>query len=243
MGDRGEAGECPRIVWDGSELDWVDPRGRRLYLRGVGWDFLAEWPFNEAHKRILREYRPQRIYRLALFIPCAYGKPYSQSYIHYLIRRVTAPYIRAGLIHEIILTNAGVVPRELDEYWPYTAYDWNPLRETGEIRECYRRVLEQRITEYLRRFSDYYRGYAAYLRTNSDSWKALERAASRLGLKIENYAPHSVPEEEIREAGLGLGYEEDPDLILVTRTALNSLAESLKEKLGALLEDEASSTG
>ena len=226
---REEAKYCPRVVWDGSELDWVRPRGARLYLRGVGWDFLAEWPFSEAHENVIRYYRPAKRYRVGLFIPCAYGKPYSQSYIHYLIRREIAPLLRRGLVHEIILTNAGVVPRELDEYWPYAAYDWNPLRETGEIRECYRRVLRERIMDYINRFRDYYDRFAAYLRHDSDSWFALREAARSLGVPIRNLAPETVPREEVEEAGLGLGYDEDPDIVLVTPSALRSLRRGLEE--------------
>ena len=205
----------------------------RVYLRGVGRRYLSEWPFNEAHEKILREYRPARHYRLGLFIPCAYGKPYSQSYIHYLFRRTLAPYIREGLVHEIILTNAGVVPRELDEYWPYTAYDWNPHMETEEIRACYRRVLKKRITDYLTAFSGYYDEFAAYMRHDSDSWAALREAARELGLEIINLAPPSVDPRELEEAGLGLPeYMQDPDLLLVTKTALERLDEGLRRLLG-----------
>ncbi len=223
---------CPRVVWDGSELDWVEPRGLRLYLRGVGRDFLEGWPFDAGFRRVLEEYRPRRVFRLGLFVPCAYGKPYSQSYIHYLFRRAIAPYLRRGLVHEIILTNAGVVPRELDEYWPYSAYDWNPMFETPEVRECYRRVLAERVRGYIERFRDYYERFAAYLRWDSDSWAALRDAAEDLGLEIANLAPRSVPREEVEEAGLGLGYEEDPDIVLVTRTALESLRRGLESLLG-----------
>lgn len=223
---------CPRVVWDGSELDWVEPRGLRLYLRGVGRDFLEGWPFDAGFRRVLEEYRPRRVFRLGLFVPCAYGKPYSQSYIHYLFRRAIAPYIRGGLVHEIILTNAGVVPRELDEYWPYSAYDWNPAFETPEVRECYRRVLSERVRGYLERFRDYYEGFAAYLRWDSDSWAALREAAEGLGLEVRNLAPRSVPREEVEEAGLGLGYDDDPDIVLVTPTALESLRRGLESMLG-----------
>lgn len=223
---------CPRVVWDGSELDWVEPRGLRLYLRGVGRDFLEGWPFDAGFRRVLEEYRPRRVFRLGLFVPCAYGKPYSQSYIHYLFRRAIAPYIRSGLVHEIILTNAGVVPRELDEYWPYSAYDWNPAFETPEVRECYRRVLSERVRGYLERFRDYYGAFAAYLRWDSDSWAALREAAEGLGLEVRNLAPRSVPREEVEEAGLGLGYDDDPDIVLVTPTALESLRRGLESMLG-----------
>ncbi len=199
----------------------------------MGRRFLSEWPFNEAHERLLSEYRPRRRYRLGLFVPCSYGKPYSQSYIHYLFRRVLAPYIRRGVLHEIILTNAGVVPRELDEYWPYTAYDWNPHMETREVRECYVDVLRSRILDYLRAFQGYYEGFAAYLRWDSDSWRALQAAAREAGVEVENLAPKRVPERELTRAGLGLPeYMQDPDLLLVTETALEKLRRGLEERLG-----------
>ncbi len=232
MGDIRDKRGCPLVVWDGRELDWVKPRNGRLYLRGVGWRFLAEWPFDEAHRRIIESYKPRKKYRLGLFIPCSYGKPYSQSYIHYLVRRAISEYLSAGLVHEIILTNAGVVPRELDEYWPYTAYDWNPLMETREIRECYKAVLKQRIKDYLESFKDYYEGFAAYLRWDSDSWRALREASLQLGLRIENLAAKEVDKEELEEADLGLGYRADPDLVLVTRSSL----EKLRRMVEALVE-------
>lgn len=223
---------CPEVVWDGGEIDWVRPRGGRLYLRGVGDRYLSGYPFEDGFKRILREYRPPAG-RLALVLPCSYGKPYSQSYIHYLIRRATAPFIRNGLIHEVIVTNAGVVPRELDEHWPYTAYDWNPAYETPEVKKCYTSVLARRLEEYMRRFQDDYTGWAAYLRWDSDSWKALQTAAGRLGVSVPNLAPKTVPRGEVEEAGLGLGYDRDPDIVLVTRTSLQALKRGLKELLQA----------
>jgi len=231
MGDRGQERLCPWEVWGGDELDWVKGHAR-LYLRGVGWRYTAGWPFDEAHERVIRDYKPGRRYRLGLFIPCSYGKPYSQSYIHYFIRKAIAPWLRAGLVHEIILTNAGVVPRELEEYWPYVAYDWNPRFETPEVRECYRRVLAERILGYLKAHGGYYEGIAAYLRWNSDSWAALREAASALGLTVENLAARGVPESEIREVGLGLGYEDDEDIVLITRTSLESLRRGLERILG-----------
>jgi len=230
---REEGLECPRVVWDGSELDWAKPRQGRLYLRGVGLDYLVNDAFEEGFRRLLSDYKPKRRYRLGLFIPCSYGKPYSQSYIHYLMRRAIAPWLREGLVHEIILTNAGIVPRELDEYWPYVAYDWNPAKETEEVRKCYRRVLASRIEGYLKAFRGYYGAFAAFLRWESDSWAALKAAASRLGLEVPNLAPRSVPAEEVREAGLGLGYDEDPDIVLVTPTALQALRRGLENLLGA----------
>jgi len=231
VGDSREGGGCPWVVWSGGELDWVTPPAR-LYLRGVGRRYLSEWPFSEAHELVVSRYRPGRRYRLGLFLPCSYGKPYGQSWIHYLIRAAIAPWLREGLVHEIILTNAGVVPRELEEHWPYVAYDWNPAHETPEVRECYRRVLAARIEDYLRAHGRWYEGLAAYLRWESDSWAALRSAAERLGLAVENLAPRSVPQRELEEVGLGLGYERDEDSKLVTPTALASLRRGLERLAG-----------
>ena len=129
-----------------------------------------------------------------------------------------------------MLTNAGVVPRELDEHWPYAAYDWNPAYETPEVRECYRSVLRDRIIAYLEVFRGYYRGFAAYLRWDSDSWAALRDAAETLGLHIENLAAREAPREELEEVSLG-GLYQDPDLILVTRSSLNKLVDGLRRLL------------
>ncbi|MCE4614366.1 MAG: DUF5591 domain-containing protein [Desulfurococcales archaeon] len=236
MDDRGKEGICPGVVWSGGEYDWIPPRGERLYLRGVGWKFLAEWPFNEAHRKLLVNYRPSRKYRAGLFIPCSYGKPYSQSYIHYFIRKTIANYIRKGILHEVILTNAGVVPRELDEHWPYTAYDWNPTKETTEIKKCYKNILKQRIRDYLGKFGEYYESYIAYLRWDSDSWMALKEASKELGYTVPNLAAENVPLIELDELDLGLGYKLDPDLILITPTSLKNLVNGLESIIGEVVK-------
>ena len=220
---------CPRAVWRGENLDWVEPRGCREYIRGVGLDYLMHPAFVEGFSRLLREYRPPRG-RLLLFLPCSYGKPYSQSFIHYMIRRVLWRNNLLDKVHEVMLTNAGVVPRELDEHWPYAAYDWNPSYETPEVKQCYRSVLRDRIIAYLEAFGEYYRGFAAYLRWDSDSWAALKDAAETLGVQVENLAAREVPREELEEVSLG-GLYQDPDLILVTRSSLNRLVDGLKKLL------------
>ncbi len=221
------------LVWDGRELDWVDPctvnECCREFLRGVGERFLTGRVFEEAFRRLLDSYAPPRG-RLLLLLPCSYGKPYGQSYIHYHIQ---AALVRGGFygrVHQVIVTNAGVVPRELEEYWPWCAYDWNPAYETPRVKERYVEVLAERLQKYLGRFRDYYTGFAAYLRWDSDSWRAVVEASGRLGLEFVNLAPRSVPREEVEEVGLG-GVYRDPDIVLITPTALNSLVRGLAELL------------
>ncbi|NPA04989.1 MAG: hypothetical protein GXO09_02695 [Crenarchaeota archaeon] len=222
------------VVWDGRELDWVDPCEVndccREFLRGVGGRFLTGRVFEEAFKRLLERYEPPRG-RLMLILPCSYGKPYGQSFIHYHIQSVLVREGFYGRVHQVIVTNAGVVPRELEEYWPWCAYDWNPAYETREVKEEYVRVLASRLEKYIGRFRGYYTGFAAYLRWDSDSWRAVRLASSRLGIEIPNLAPRSVPGEEVWEVSLH-GVYRDPDLVLITPSSLRGLADGLRRLLG-----------
>ncbi len=221
------------VIWSGEELDWVKTDVRR-FLRGVGLNYLLNEWFEEGFRKLINEYRPPRErYRLGLILPCAYGKPYSQSYIHYLIRSVIKDYLTSGLIHELIVTNAGVVPRDLDEYWPYCAYDWNPSHETPEVKACYTAVLADRLEAYLRRHGWRYDALAAYLRWDSDSWRAVDEVSSRLGRSIPNLAPKHVPADEVREVGLN-GLYVDDDLVLITPTSLKSLRRGVEGILKGL---------
>ncbi len=219
------------VVWSGEELDWVHTAPeRRLYFRGVGLNYLVNKAFEEGFRKLIREYSPSRKYALGLIIPCSYGKPYSQSFIHYFIRRAIREYLVSREIHEVIVTNAGVVPRELDEFWPYCAYDWNPMHETPEAKECYVEVLSDRLAQYLRKNMRYYEGLAAFLRWSSDSWRAVEEVSKALGVEIPNLAPKDIPSSEVTEVSLE-GLYQDPDLELITPTALEFLRSGVEKIL------------
>ncbi|RLE55830.1 MAG: hypothetical protein DRJ40_07360 [Thermoprotei archaeon] len=221
------------VIWDGHELIWSGDG--REFLRGVGLRYLKHPFFEEGFKRLLTEWKPRKRYRVCLFLPCAYGKPYSQSYIHYFIIRALKSLGRYYEdIHQVIITNAGIVPRELEEYYPYCAYDWNPKYETSEVKVLYREVTCERLRLFLSRFRSYYECFVSYLRWDSDSYAALERACSMLGIEVKNLAArvNEVPPHELDEVSLG-GYYDDPDLILITPTSLSKLISGLREILSA----------
>jgi len=221
------------VVWDGHELIWAGDG--REYLRGVGLRYLRHPFFEEGFSRLLCDWRPAKKYKVCLFLPCSYGKPYSQSFIHYFIlkalRELGSLYDE---VHQVIITNAGVVPRELEEYYPYCAYDWNPKYETEEVKRLYREVTYERVKRFLEKFRDYYGKFVCYLRWDSDSFAAVSRASIELGLEVVNLAarPEEIPEEELREVSLG-GMYQDPDLVLITRTSLNKLVMGLRAILSA----------
>ncbi len=208
------------VIWDGKELLWSGDG--KEYLRGVGLRYLVHPAFEEGYKKILNNYKPRKKYKLLLILPCSYGKPYSQSYIHYFLLKTIKETGYYDHIHQLIVTNAGVVPRELDEYYPYVAYDWNPRYETPEIKEEYVKVLSRRLRGYLEKYRRYYENIASYLRWNSDSYKAVMIVERELGIKIPNLVAKTVPKREIEQVSLG-GLYDDEDLILITPTSLKKL--------------------
>jgi len=194
----------------------------------VGVKYLKHQAFEEGYKKLLRNYKPKRKYKLLLFMPCSYAKPYSRSYIHYFIIKTLKETGYYNDIHQVILTNAGIVPRELEEYYPYVAYDWNPQYETMEIKKLYIQVLYERLKSFILKFRNYYENMACYLRWNSDSYKAIKLVEKELKVSIPNLAPRNVPKEEIEKAALGI-YTYEEDIVLITETALKTLKESIRK--------------
>ena len=210
------------VIWRGRELDWVKPLECRKFFRGVGLKYLSNNAFDSGFAKLIRSYRPPKHFDIGLILPCTYAKPYRQSYVHYVIRASIKEYLLTGKIHEIMVTNAGVVPRELDEHWPYISYDWNPKYETKEIKECYVQILRCRLKRFLIKNLGYYSHIVAYLRWDSESWKAVRLVGEELNIDIPNLALKEVPKGEIIEAGLG-GLYNDEDLILITESSLENL--------------------
>ena len=87
--------------------------------------------------------------RVLLLLPCSAKKPYHTSKTH---KRFASAIHTAGhdvLVHEVIVTSPlGIVPRELDVFFPANSYDipvtgqWK-CEERGFIREMLSKLLEQ----------------------------------------------------------------------------------------------------
>ena len=79
---------------------------------------------------ILERYAPPKHKRILVLLPCSAKKPYHISKTH----RAFADAIHTGdhdvLVHEVIVTSPlGIVPRELDVFYPASSYD---IPVTGE---------------------------------------------------------------------------------------------------------------
>lgn len=75
-------------------------------------------------KRMEARYRKPESASVLLLIPCSAKKPYSTSQSHMRLRQTIAESGRSDAVHEVIVTSPlGLVPRELELFYPAQDYD------------------------------------------------------------------------------------------------------------------------
>jgi archaeosine synthase len=119
-------------------------------------------PDNERYRRRISErYEKPEHKRILLLLPCSAVKPYHTSRSH----RAFSSAVHTGdhdvLVHEVILTSPlGLVPRELDVFYPANSYDvpvtgeWN-CYEKEMIRSMLKELLLQKYDRVVCHFPDY----------------------------------------------------------------------------------------
>lgn len=119
-------------------------------------------PDAERYRRTLAErYAKPEHKKVLLLLPCSARKPYHTSRSH---RAFSSAIHTAGhdtLVHEVILTSPlGLVPRELDSFYPANSYDipvtgeWN-CQEKEMIREMLSSLIGQGYDKVVCHFPDY----------------------------------------------------------------------------------------
>jgi len=152
-------------------------------LNGVGEWYLTHPHFEVWQDYLLRWYEPPKD-RILLFLPCANRKPYSLSVTHKGIIEALGPERRR--FHEVMLSNAGVIPREFEDMYPFNCYDWDETQETKEIKERYTEVTAERIKTYLVAHKSRYKAVTAFLKYDSESYKGLKKACGELDIAFKN---------------------------------------------------------
>ena len=185
-------------------------------LNGVGEEQLLHPHFERWHEWIINQYEPL-LNKIAVFIPCAAIKPYYNSPIH----KAFNPIIDRFPTHKIVISNAGIIPYEFADCYPFSCYDWNPAYETDEIKERYIEVTFHRLNNYLKAHGTAYTGFVSYLHPNSSSLKALREACN-----FESIHLHTVEIEDI-----ALSPTSDSDLVLAHPTNIERLRYLLEELL------------
>ncbi|HKM13703.1 MAG TPA: DUF5591 domain-containing protein [Candidatus Methanomethylophilaceae archaeon] len=119
-------------------------------------------PDVERYRRtLLNRYKKPEHKRILLLLPCSARKPYHRSKSHKAFASAIHTANHDTLIHEVILTSPlGLVPRELDIFYPANSYDipvtgeWN-CQEKEMIRSMLSALLEQGYEKVICHFSDY----------------------------------------------------------------------------------------
>ncbi len=192
----------------------IPGKEKREFLRGVGIDYLLHPYFNVWHDYIIKIYEKPKIKKYLLFLPCSYKKPYSKSATHKAIINSLLKLKEYPQLHQVMISNAGVIPREFENYYPFNAYDWEEWKETEKVKEYYYKITHERILNYLKAHK--YEKYFVYLKPDSLSYKAVMDAGKKLNIEIVDCVNKDI-------------YEEFKDL--KNRALLNALVKKIKESL------------
>jgi len=177
----------PKTEFDAETFRFIPkfPDELKENLNGVGEAYLTHPHYEVWQDYICRWFKPKNENKdTVLFLPCANKKPYSESATHRNIIRILDKLGIYKKIHQVMLSNAGVIPREFERHYPFTDYDWNEKLETPEIKTRYIEVTKRRIKKYLK--SKNYKKIYCFLKYDSESYKALDEACRELNLKFVN---------------------------------------------------------
>ncbi len=98
--------------------------------------------------RVLERYRKPPTPDILVLLPCSARKPYSQSKSHGFFARAIEQSRAGPRIHEVIVTSPlGLVPRELELFFPAQHYD---IPVTGHWFEDEKRMINILLKEYLK---------------------------------------------------------------------------------------------
>lgn len=148
-----------------------------LMLRGVGQRYLDEFAH---HWKTLW---PQRAAKpVCLLTICSHAKPYFKSYIHMSIRKSLH---HTGLLDDIEyahISNAGIIPSDAGDSYPYDSYDWNNALASPYVVELLRKKMRADLTYWDENFAHNYSAVVVYLRAPGNT---SEIAREALGDKAQ----------------------------------------------------------
>jgi len=196
--------DAPQII----EKDFIG-------LNGVGKDQLNHPHFEIWQKYFKENYYIEEDIKIILFLPCAAIKPYYNSPIHRVFNEIIDKYDN---IHKFVISNAGIIPYECCDIYPFNSYDWNPLCETEPIKQEYIEITSQRIYDFFnaKKISNNIK-FISYLRNDSESLKSLKISFNKLNFSLE----------VIKISGK-LHETADTDLLLILEENLKRLDDKLK---------------
>jgi archaeosine synthase alpha-subunit len=118
--------------------------------------------FEKSYRYIIDDYevKPKDI---AIFMPCAIRKPYSQSPSHQLIRSIISQVLDESRYHIVIFGTCGIVPAELEEMYPYAHYHYMLGKCRDEkVLSDFLKIETERVAGYLDKTRHVYKYRVGY---------------------------------------------------------------------------------
>ncbi len=143
----------------GEQQDEQQSESAQPFLTGAPF-YLPE--FERSYRYIIDEYEvePREI---AIFMPCAVRKPYSQSPSHQLIRLIISQVFDPSQYHIVIFGTCGIVPAELEEMYPYAHYRYMLGKcDDEKVKQDFLRIETERVAGYLEKTRNTYRYRVGY---------------------------------------------------------------------------------
>jgi len=130
-------------------LEERTPVSRRTKLKAVLLDSLNYPEVRRFRERLLERYTKPEGARILLLLPCSAKKPYSLSKSHRKFREAILSCDNHHIVHEVIVTSPlGIVPRELENFYPADSYD---IPVTGHWFEDEKRMIRDTFREYIKK--------------------------------------------------------------------------------------------
>ncbi len=170
----------------------IFPPHMRKPLVGVGTEYIKHPYFEIWFEYIIKFWKPPAGKEIALFLPCAARKPYSKSRTHRAIESALRKLKFRNRIHKIVISNAGIIPWEFQNYYPFNAYDWDERKETPEIQKAYYEITKERLKEFLKKKAEYYKHICCYLKPDSLTYAAFKDACNELGIEFIDLVDHEL---------------------------------------------------
>ncbi len=184
---------------------------------------------NHAHFDVWQEYFEifyivPPIKEYALFLPCAFRKPYSRSQTHKKILERLQGIAAYKKIHQIMISTPGIIPRDFESKYPFESYDWPEWEETEKIKKEYIGVTKKRVKRYLSKHK--YKKIFSYFKPDSESFIALKGACAELKVPLITLLDEKMY-KEIKHMNNG----KTPTAILTQRRLLDSFVKVLRKNI------------
>ena len=130
-----------------SYLEERMPLYTKKILQATTREFIFHPMIQRFQDRVLHRFIKPASTTSLLLLPCSAKKPYSFSKSHMLFKKTLSKVKNHLLLHEVILTSPlGLVPRELELFYPASSYD---IPVTGTWYEDEQKMIRSMLSKYI----------------------------------------------------------------------------------------------